>query len=252
MRVQRGVTLIELVTVLVVLSILAVVGTGFIVSTTNAYQQTQERARLTNTGRLALERMNRELRNAQPYSLETDTLGCVRFLPILAGGVYTGTVPDQSNGRPAEGTIDIIPIDYSGDAAYVAIGALSSAEVYLTGESLTGFQALSGSALSVDPIQWARNSVSRRFYLLDRLHAFCMIDDELRFYRDLPGLTENISLSDSYVLLAKDAREPDDRPTFLLQAATESENAIISIEFLLSDGSHQISFDHEVHTRNVP
>jgi MSHA biogenesis protein MshO len=53
---QSGFTLIELITVIVILSILASIGTGFVVKATDSYQRTQTRALLVNTARQALER----------------------------------------------------------------------------------------------------------------------------------------------------------------------------------------------------
>ncbi len=53
-RSERGFSLIELITVVVVLAVVATIGTGFIVSATESYRQTQARALLVNTGRQAV------------------------------------------------------------------------------------------------------------------------------------------------------------------------------------------------------
>ncbi|MGV8836048.1 type II secretion system protein, partial [Cellvibrio sp.] len=54
---SAGFTLIELIAVIVLLSILATIGTGFVVKATESYQRTETRALLVNTARQALERM---------------------------------------------------------------------------------------------------------------------------------------------------------------------------------------------------
>ena len=54
---SQGFTLIEVITVIVILSIVAVLGTKFVVDSTKSYQTTQTRSRLVNTGRQAVERM---------------------------------------------------------------------------------------------------------------------------------------------------------------------------------------------------
>ena len=60
---QVGFTLIELITVIVILSILATIGANFVVQATESYQRTQTRALLVNTARQAMERMTRQLRH---------------------------------------------------------------------------------------------------------------------------------------------------------------------------------------------
>src|SRR6188768_3006752 len=93
--IQSGFTLIELITVIVILSILASIGTGFVVSATESYQRTQTRALLVNTARQALERMTRQLRIALPYSVRiTNNGSCIEFMPIAAGGNYLEPVAD--------------------------------------------------------------------------------------------------------------------------------------------------------------
>ncbi len=61
---MRGFTLIEVITVIVILSVLATMGGTFMVESTKSYQATQTRSRLVNTGRQAIERMSRQLRIA--------------------------------------------------------------------------------------------------------------------------------------------------------------------------------------------
>src|SRR5688572_29003240 len=94
-----GFTLVELIAVIVILSIVASIGTGFVVKTTEAYQRTQSRALLVNTSRQAIERMTRQLRVALPYSIRILNGGaCTEFMPISAGGNYFSPVPDTVNG----------------------------------------------------------------------------------------------------------------------------------------------------------
>src|SRR6187431_2626926 len=96
--VHLGFTLIELITVIVILSILASIGTGFVVKASESYQRTQTRALLVNTARQALERMTRQLRIALPYSVRiTNNGNCAEFMPIAAGGHYFDPVPDAEN-----------------------------------------------------------------------------------------------------------------------------------------------------------
>lgn len=66
---RRGFTLVEMVLTIVLLGIISAVLAPFFYSATSGYLDTQARARLTGEGRLALERLSRELREADPASI---------------------------------------------------------------------------------------------------------------------------------------------------------------------------------------
>lgn len=65
----RGFTLIELVVTIVLLGIISAALAPFFYSAVSGYFDSQARARLTGEGRLALERLSRDLREADPASI---------------------------------------------------------------------------------------------------------------------------------------------------------------------------------------
>ncbi|MBK8186198.1 MAG: type II secretion system protein [Cellvibrio sp.] len=86
--------MIELITVVVILGIISSIGVSFAVKTSQSYQQTQARAKLTMHARQALERMSRQLRSALPYSIRVVNSGqCIEFTPIASGGFYLNPLP---------------------------------------------------------------------------------------------------------------------------------------------------------------
>jgi MSHA biogenesis protein MshO len=86
---QRGFTLIELVMVIVLLGVMAGVLTPFILSAMEAYTASRARADLVAKGRLALERMAREVRRAVPNSLSVvDSGNGIEFAHSCGGGRY--------------------------------------------------------------------------------------------------------------------------------------------------------------------
>lgn len=88
---QAGFTLIEMVTVIVLLGIVAGILTPFIAKAMQAYTHSQARASLVNKGRLALERLAREVHQAVPNSLT-----------VLAGGNGIEFVRSRAGGRYVE------------------------------------------------------------------------------------------------------------------------------------------------------
>lgn len=251
---NKGFTLIEMVTVLVILSILAVIGSRFVVTATHSYQQTQQRGQLTNTGRLALERMTRQLRGALPHSLRiTDGGQCLQFFPIAAGGTYREDVSSLANQAAPTNTLDVMPHNVSfGDARYVSIGAMSSDELYgAAPDSLAVLSARSPTVLTLDGNKrWARNSISRRFYLLDEPQAFCLEQNQLRFYSSLDPAEH--SVNGAFDLLTRNAAAVPDHPVFMLSAGSENRSINVAISLAIVSGNEQVSFSQEVLIRNVP
>lgn len=254
-RRQTGFTLIELITVIVVLALVAVIGTGFIVSATDSYQTTQTRAALVNTGRQALERMTRQLRGALPYSVRTTNDGnCVQFMPVAGGGFYREAAPDQANNVADHGHIDTTPTPAEADfgtAEYVSIGAMDSNELYGSSpESLAEITSRTSTRVNFDDRKWQRNSLSRRFYLLDSPEAFCVFGGQLRFYPNQEVTAGSVDTSSGYDLLARNAESAG--TLFALSQASENRNVILEMNIGFTEGGESITFQQEVLIRNVP
>lgn len=252
-KLMRGFTLIELVAVMVILSIVATIGVGFVVRATESYQSTQTRALLVNTARQSIERMTRQLRGALPYSVRlTNADQCLQFLPISAGGNYFNAVADQQNGAAGSATIPASPITVDfGAANYVAIGAMSAAEVYGDSPaSLRGYAGYSSGALQLSSSQpWQRNSINKRFYLLDEAQAFCLVGNELHFYSGIDPEEAGVTLTDDSDILARNVTGAE---PFAIANGSENRNTLVSISLDFTSGGETINYTQRVFIRNVP
>ncbi len=91
-----GFTLVELVMVILLLGIMATFTSQFIGIGTQIYGDASSREQLMSDARFAMERLNRELRNAVPGSERIETAGglwvdsgvCLRFWPISTSSRY--------------------------------------------------------------------------------------------------------------------------------------------------------------------
>lgn len=256
----QGFTLIEVITVIVILSVVAVLGSKFVVDSTQSYQSTQTRSRLVNTGRQAVERMSRQLRVALPYSVRLTnptivtnpaTAACIEFLPIASGGNYINAVPDNVNNASPSATINVSPhtIDF-GSAQYVSIGAMSSAELYESPVSRATLSSRTAILLNLTVAKtWQRNSIKRRFYLLDHPQAFCVIGNQLRFYENQDASSTSVNTSSAYSVLADDVAIAT---PFSLSAGSENNNVNVLFNLTFTRNGESIAFNQSVMIRNVP
>jgi len=94
-RKNNGFTLIEMITVIVLLGIMVGILTPFISKAMQAYTHSKARASLVDKGRLALERMAREVHQAVPNSLSVLSGGAgIEFVRSRAGGRYVERFDD--------------------------------------------------------------------------------------------------------------------------------------------------------------
>lgn len=276
---QKGFSLIELITVTIILAIVASMGTSFIASSIEGYNQTQFRAKLINKSRQAMERMTRQLRLALPHSvlvsnfvagLELDE--CITFLPVVGGGHYIDLVPQQAGGGvTTSNQVNVGPfrVDF-GTARMMTIGAMGNNEIFNVNPysmaprnsiailnasiaSAPGFNTVTPLVLSGNK-QWRRNSPQKRFYLIDNPAAFCIVGSELRYYDsfdDTPPWDQNVTPRVSAsVLLAEGVTGGGN--SFQISSGTESRNSVVTINLSFSENSETVTFQQELHLRNTP
>ena len=107
---MSGFTLLELVLVIMLLGILAAGLCVLLTLTTQSYINISARDALLANARFAVERLNREIRNAVPNSVRVvnfqNFIQCIEFVPIIASSTYVDipVLPE-----PKQSTIDVVP-----------------------------------------------------------------------------------------------------------------------------------------------
>ncbi len=261
LRKQGGFTLIETISVLVILGVLAAVGSHFLVTTVDAYSLAEKRAKLLVRGRASIEQMTRQLRLAVPNSLRVSPSGaCVEFLPLVAGGNYLNALPDSENSAPASASIATAPIISGlGSANHVIVGGLSANEIYsgASPSARVGFGAFNGAPATQITLasshRFIRNSPTRRVFVSDNPKRFCVQASSLLEYSNY-GLDAG-SLDDSNpggvtTLMALNVSAAGN--AFILSPGSEDRNASIAIALNYSSGDEVITLNQTVLVRNVP
>ncbi|ODS23190.1 hypothetical protein AB835_10130 [Candidatus Endobugula sertula] len=254
---NRGFTLIELIAVMVILGIIASFSASFVVDITRSFLSVSRKNDLLSESRLATEYMMRRLRNALPYSVRMTNSGqCLEFMSIVSSGLYRDIVPSVVNGAFANGnTTPIVTAPFiinNGSPAYMVIGANAATELYgVTPGSLAEIDSINATSVTLTANkQWLRNSINQRFYIVDTPNAFCLLNNELRLYRHLSMVDDDINTSSSYDLLAQSVSEL--APLFSISSAVEDRNIRITLSLLFTQSDNRLEVIKQVVVRNVP
>lgn len=257
MRAARGFTLVELVTVIVVLSIVAAIGSGFIVTAVDSYRDTQQRAKLVQKGRLAIEQMTRQLRMALPHSLRLSPSGnCIEFMPIVGGANYLDAVPDDANGMAPSAAIETATINLgTATPVHVVIGGLSPDNIY-SGNARASFASILGSTVNLMANhRFIRNSINRRLFLTNDPMQFCVIGGNLlEFppYGLIAVAPNDAGPGGNQVTIVTGVAVPAAMQAFSLSGGSEDRNTVILINLIFQEGNTSVQLNHEVLVRNVP
>jgi MSHA biogenesis protein MshO len=273
----RGFTLVELVTVILILGVMLIGVSSFIIFGTRIFVESSSVDQVIGQSRFAIERMTRELRNAVPNSVRlsdpNNNWQCVEFVPTEASTSYLDMpiFPDTPAAITGTAIIDNPAASQISTGQWALIYPLSDADVYdvnrgkrfqLTSRTLASHTLTLGFGTTA--IRFAQASPRKRVYLATEAVSYCV---------ERSGVTSNINRYANYgfllnqptpaamlstgtqALMAQDVVNDLTKGADLPIALTPSSlmtNAIVQLQPRFSVLGETFQYRHQVQVINVP
>lgn len=254
---QQGFTLVELVMVILLLGIIATFTSQFIGIGTQIYGDASSREQLMSDARFALERLNRELRDAVPGSVRVEnTAGslaeqgsCLRFWPIATTARYLGA-------SVSAGLNIVTPVTWPkvGDLAIIyplasPVGTLDQGclQGSCTARVTTVGTPVSGALPLIVAGSFAKDSPGLRAYFANQQVLYCVRGESL--WRMAKLVSATLSSSETTQLMAEHIRPA--AYYFYRDPAAFSQSEV-GLRLVLEQRGERVSFNHKLEVLNVP
>lgn len=279
---NKGFTLVELVTVIIVLGVVSVGIAGFIRTGVAIYSDSTERDQLLGDSRFAVERLTRELRMAVPNSARvkannSGSIVCIEFIPSEWVSFYTSlsVKPDTSTSATIVEYANN-PIGFQlnpGDFAivYPTNTFENNNDVYhlannkrkeITSCTDTGPDTScdtaddpGGTAVLTVSGAFEDHSPASRLYIGRKTISYCAHQNNRSIYRNEGNISEEQVIYTSGTLMAENINNnfnnPDETP-FRVYEATLTRNSMVHVLLAFERNEEIINFSSEIHVPNVP
>ena len=250
---MSGFTMIELISVIVILGVLAVGISSFLKFGTQIYAETTARDQIISSARFTVERLNREVRHALPNSLRTyvnaSGYSCLQFTPIIASTTYMDL---PVSPEPGSLTLEVIPFNdnnfnqviveytikavvYPLDVVDLADASDKNHEISSLDKSTVPWVLTFGS-----PIHFESYAPSERIYFISGNVDYCLVGTTL---------TRKHTHDVDDILMAQNLMN---NSSFLVDLDGLKRYALVQINLTFEKNFEQITFNNEVQVFNVP
>jgi len=252
---EDGFSLVELVMVIVLLGILGSMGAEFISLSFKGFSDTQARAEIYEEGKIALTRMEKELRNAVPNALKKTTNP---YDELQFGMVDEAAMGDNALfGQYRETAADFPTAtltDINTNATPQTNWILSVYNRKWTNDFDNGGRLFKVTGTSPPAMTMggsiSQSSPEQRYYVVNKAIRYSLFNTTL--YRDELPVDEN-GLVGAFIdgngyPLARDVTALD----IYYAAGSLNRNAMVSISFTMLKNGQKVDFHKEVSIRNAP
>lgn len=286
----RGFTLLEAITVIVIIGVIAAVVAVFMVKPVQGYFNSTARLAMTDTADAALRRIARDVRLALPNTVRVDPTGMfLEFIPIKTGGRYLdkdacfvnpgctslSTMGDMlSNVQVVTGTDQVsIYSQYNNSPSNCALSSSGLYSAYC-GSGVVTLASASGAGTSSNTLGFASTvfvppggSPTRRIFLIPISPATYACDTATSTLWRISGYARQAAQpatlaaaplvgATSKVPLATNVSCPPvaagSPPRFSYAGGASERYSLLSAWITLSSSGETISLLHQIHVDNTP
>jgi len=273
---QSAFTLLELILVIVLLGIISGILAPIITQSVRAYSDSQARNELMARGRIALGRLDRELRRAVPYSIVASG-STLKFVTITAGGryleraesapfiansdcdhnserFYTSSSTDTLTALCVFSSETLTAPSSSGDLALV-VGNTSTSAIYSYTDPGTWIPLSAVTQLTdadYKGVLWKLTfnaahsfnnaSAYKKYQIADFTHEVRLSGNSL-LWRQSKGISDPTTGTDTTLVTGVTGFSFD---------STNLAKGILKINLTLSEGGESITMTEDVYARNTP
>lgn len=248
---SNGFTLIEMITVIVLLGVVSIGIGSFVKFGSQIYVDATNRDEIIASARFSVERLNRELRLALPNSISAYASGasqCLAFYPIVTSAIYQDipVAPEPASNQ--------LSFAYDGNSTFPVITSTMQVVVYpLFSNNLAGrIYPIANNPSHVGGNIWnmtlqssvtfAEDSPTNRLYVVEQLVEYCIASNGELFRKQ----------GSNSALMANNLTLSNTSTPFTVNNAALHRNASVLIKLTFSRNNEIITFNNEVQVLNVP
>lgn len=253
---ESGFTLIELITVILLLGIIGVMGSELITTSFKGFAETDATMELYEEGKLALMRMEREVHHMVPNAIDTSSTTTINFGVIDANALSANNLAGQyqtvgTTTKVRDLSTNTLPLN-----SYISIyntrwpdfSSTSNRKVYQITQIV-------GNNMGLGTVVIGSHSATKRYYPVQGVVRYA--------YDNTSGI---VSRSQATVTTSNDLTAALDSATayplltniqpgslsFTYTPASLTRNAMVRVNFSLERNGISLDFHKEIQVRNVP
>lgn len=258
-----GFTLVEMVTVIIILGILVVGVSSFVILGTRIFIESTSVDQVLSQSRFAIERITRELRNALPNSIRvrnSSSYQCIEFIPITSSASYL-ELPIAPNVAASSGLI-MLPSTAIDESDQMVVYPLTPTQIY--GGTAAGsdghifdIKQVTGNDVEFNrPVRFTQASPQQRYFMVNGAVSYCFLaSGEVRRYGgySLTSVQPAPSQMGAGVLMAENVTNNlQVQPPISYTPGTLINNAVVQLSPRFEVNGQSFQYQHQVQVINVP